>query len=257
MTTPCNSAWAASSGGIADTIALKLLRSSISTTTAVWLLASMATRSVTLLANGMAAARSAAAPSQRSTSWTSCVITTLGMCSFPSLDFARRHSLGVLSDGRWRCGRVGGDDAELLHERGDVGEAPVLADTTSLVEPHDVDERHVHSSRRRRHAHELTLMRSRRAHPGHGLVPAGDEVIDVELHVRERSEQAPEELEHALLRRHPRHRVVLDEVVGHQVAEPGDVSRTDPLVRTSHRHGVIHCRPPALGDEGDEADPAL
>ena len=40
--------------------------------------------------------------------------------------------------------------------------------------------------------------------------------------------------------------LVLDEVVRDQVAEPGDVSRVDPLVGVPHRRSVVHGRPPIL-----------
>ena len=38
-----------------------------------------------------------------------------------------------------------GYDAELLHERQHVRDAPVLASQARAVEPHDVDELHIHA----------------------------------------------------------------------------------------------------------------
>jgi len=62
-----------------------------------------------------------------------------------------------------------------------------------------------------------------------------------------RGQQSPEEFERSLLRgRKICHALVLDEVVRYQVAEPGDVSRVDPLVGFPHRRSVIHGRPPSL-----------
>src|SRR6185312_11681392 len=70
MMTPCDSAWAAISGGTEDSIALRPSRSSTPNATAAWLLPSIATRSVTSVAPGRAAARSSFPLRQRSTSWT-------------------------------------------------------------------------------------------------------------------------------------------------------------------------------------------
>ena len=44
------------------------------------------------------------------------------------------------------CRSAGGHDAELLHERQHVRDTPVLADQARAVEPHDVDELHVHAA---------------------------------------------------------------------------------------------------------------
>ncbi len=67
--------------------------------------------------------------------------------------------------------------------------------------------------------------------PRHGLALARDQVLDVHAHIRKRSQQDPKELQRPLLRgKKTRPALVLDEVVRHQVDEPGDVSRVDPLV---------------------------
>ena len=109
------------------------------------------------------------------------------------------------------------------------------------VEPHDVDELHVDARAGRRHTHELTLVGPRGPDPGHGLVPVGNQVLDVHPKVGKRGQQRPEEVEHPLLRGgKAQPTLVLDEVVCDQVAEPGDVSRIDQLVCTPHRRSVVH-----------------
>src|SRR5690349_10664558 len=144
------------------------------------------------------------------------------------------------------CRRAGGHDAELLHQRQHVRDTPVLTHQAGTVEPHDVDELHVHVRAGRRHPHELALVRSGDRHPRHGLVPARDQVLDGHMPIGKRGQQDPEELERPLLRGKSWHALVLDEVIRYQVAEPGDVSRVDPLVGAPHRRSVVHGRPLCL-----------
>ena len=96
--------------------------------------------------------------------------------------------------------RAGGHDAELLHERQHVGNAPVLADQAVTVEPHNVDELHVHALAGRRHADELAFVRSGELHARHGLVSFRDQVLDGHTHIGKGGQQDPEELQRPLLR---------------------------------------------------------
>src|SRR5262245_1236747 len=143
--------------------------------------------------------------------------------------------------------RTSGYRTDLLHQRQHVRNTPVLTDLTSAVEPHDVNELHLHPVRCRRYSHELALVRGHNLHPRHGLVSIRDEVLDLHAHIGKRSQQHPEELQRPLLRgRQTRAALVLNEIICDQLPKTINVSGANPLIRIAHRHRVVHAALPEL-----------
>jgi hypothetical protein len=112
----------------------------------------------------------------------------------------------------------------------------VLADESSIVEPHDVDQADFDALVGRGYPSELASMSPRQRDTRHRLVASRDHILDGHLHVWKRCAKHLEEGEHSVLRgrRAGLYDFVLDEVVGHQLAETGDVSGVDALVAAPH-----------------------
>ena len=113
----------------------------------------------------------------------------------------------------------------------------MFADESCIVEPHDVDHLDFDSLVGWGYPGELASVSPRQRDARDRLVVSRDDILGVHVHVWKRCAKHLEEGEHTVLsrRRAGLHDFVLDEVVGHQLAEPGDVSGVDPLVSAPHR----------------------
>ena len=101
-----------------------------------------------------------------------------------------------------------------------------------VVEPHDVDQLHVDALAGPGHAHQLTLVSSRRPHTRDDLVTAGQNVLGVHPQIGKRGTIHAKELQDTLLgRRETGSLLVLDEAVCEQSAEPVDVSGIEQVIR--------------------------
>ena len=138
-------------------------------------------------------------------------------------------------------GRARRHNAELLHHRQSIDDAPVLAHETVVAEAEHVDELHVDALSGGRHAHELTPVGPGVPHAGDDLVTVRDDVFHVHAQVRERRELHPEELlDPVFRRREARRLLVLDEIVCQMLSERADISGVDRVVQTPRSSRVIH-----------------
>src|SRR5262245_6751194 len=113
------------------------------------------------------------------------------------------------------------------------------------TEPDDVDQPDTDALTRGGHTHELTLVSSRRTNARDDFVTAYKDVLRLHPQIGKRCRVHAEELLDPVLRRHePRSLLVLDEIVGEEIAKPIDIPCTDQLIDALHRRRMIHRSPP-------------